>query len=447
MCREVSFTLESVSSPRGFPSKTSSVACVWWGRRCIGGEKRLISHNNIITNSYIDAFSTATVLRKADFFKMPAMSPTMEKGGVTSWKFKEGDSFNAGDVLLEVETDKSTIDVEAQDDGILAKIIHQDGAKDLAVGTPIAVIAEPGDDLATLEMPKDSNSSAPSAAAKTEAPKKEAPKKEAPKPEASKKETPKSPSVESGKADPKQTFFPSVASLLSENNISRDVAIEKIPATGPQGRLVKGDVLAYLGKISQESVNSITSFVNSHSKLDLSNIEKLAIKPKEKAPEAADDAKAKAQQPKKAAAPEPITKAFSLDAVLALRDQAPELGIKSFSVREYVEGASQRAERYAYQLHAKKSDYYDPIFEELVAPSKGLVRFSIKLDIPSSATSQPVKKTDPLDFVDELLSAPVSQAAASDLKVTVTLNSKAPDAKEKAGIYLQKLEEYLQIEN
>jgi len=56
-------------------------------------------------------------------FQMPAMSPTMTEGGIASWKLKEGDTFTAGDVLVEIETDKATIDVEAQDDGFLAKII------------------------------------------------------------------------------------------------------------------------------------------------------------------------------------------------------------------------------------------------------------------------------------------------------------------------------------
>lgn len=56
-------------------------------------------------------------------FQMPAMSPTMTEGGIASWKKKEGDAFAAGDVLVEIETDKATIDVEAQDDGVLAKII------------------------------------------------------------------------------------------------------------------------------------------------------------------------------------------------------------------------------------------------------------------------------------------------------------------------------------
>lgn len=51
------------------------------------------------------------------------MSPTMTEGGIASWKVKEGDTFSAGDVLIEIETDKATIDVEASDDGVMAKII------------------------------------------------------------------------------------------------------------------------------------------------------------------------------------------------------------------------------------------------------------------------------------------------------------------------------------
>ena len=51
------------------------------------------------------------------------MSPTMTEGGITSWKKQEGEKFSAGDVLLEVETDKATIDVEAQDDGVMGKIV------------------------------------------------------------------------------------------------------------------------------------------------------------------------------------------------------------------------------------------------------------------------------------------------------------------------------------
>lgn len=55
-------------------------------------------------------------------FTMPAMSPTMTEGNIAAWKVKEGDSFSAGDLLLEIETDKAQMDVEAQEDGVMAKI-------------------------------------------------------------------------------------------------------------------------------------------------------------------------------------------------------------------------------------------------------------------------------------------------------------------------------------
>ena len=69
------------------------------------------------------ALHTSTTNAVLSKFQMPAMSPTMTEGGIASWKMKEGDTFTTGDVLVEIETDKATIDVEAQDDGILAKII------------------------------------------------------------------------------------------------------------------------------------------------------------------------------------------------------------------------------------------------------------------------------------------------------------------------------------
>ncbi|KAG9544815.1 hypothetical protein KCU71_g17782, partial [Aureobasidium melanogenum] len=104
-------------------------------------------------------FSVAAANRAAQNFAMPALSPTMTEGNITSWKLKEGDSFSAGDVILEIETDKAQMDVEAQDDGILAKIVVAEGAKAVQVGSRIAVLAEEGDDLATLDIPADDSSS------------------------------------------------------------------------------------------------------------------------------------------------------------------------------------------------------------------------------------------------------------------------------------------------
>ncbi|KAF1938652.1 hypothetical protein EJ02DRAFT_457709 [Clathrospora elynae] len=229
------------------------------------------------------AFTSGQASLAAQNFNMPALSPTMTEGNIATWKIKEGDSFSAGDVILEIETDKAQMDVEAQDDGILAKITVGDGSKAVQVGARIGVTAEPGDDLSSLEMPAE-ESPAPK---KAEEPKsKPSPKEErmsAPpaKSDASKK-------ASSGKAA-KQTYplYPSVQHLLEVNGLPKGEA-DKIPATGPNGRLLKGDVLAYVGKIEGSYPSELADRFTKLAHLDLSNIKPMAKKeaPKKAAAEA-----------------------------------------------------------------------------------------------------------------------------------------------------------------
>ena len=79
---------------------------------------------------------------------MPALSPTMEKGNLAKWLKKEGDKVKPGDVIAEIETDKATMEVEAVDEGVLARIVIPEGTDHVAVNTPIAVIAADGEDPA-----------------------------------------------------------------------------------------------------------------------------------------------------------------------------------------------------------------------------------------------------------------------------------------------------------
>lgn len=81
---------------------------------------------------------------------MPALSPTMETGTISEWKVKEGEAFVAGDSLAEIETDKASIDFEAQDDGVVAKILVDAGTADITVGKPIMVTVEEEDDVAAF---------------------------------------------------------------------------------------------------------------------------------------------------------------------------------------------------------------------------------------------------------------------------------------------------------
>nr|ACZ51502.1 CND02450-like protein [Kwoniella heveanensis] len=192
-------------------------------------------------------------------FQMPAMSPTMTEGGIANWKLKEGDSYAAGDVLVEIETDKATIDVEAQDDGVLAKIIVNDGAKGVAVGTPIAIIGEEGDDLSGADKLASESESAP-------APKKEeqaAPAKEEPKKEqggdkkisdtpalgtpadetkygsgSSTSDVQKAPELSSQGEKPK--FFASP--LARKIALEKGIPLGEVKGTGPEGRITKADV-------------------------------------------------------------------------------------------------------------------------------------------------------------------------------------------------------------
>jgi len=82
---------------------------------------------------------------------MPALSPTMEQGRLAKWLKKEGDPVRAGDVIAEIETDKATMEVEAVDEGKLAKILVPDGTDNVAVNTPIAVIAADGEAAGPVE--------------------------------------------------------------------------------------------------------------------------------------------------------------------------------------------------------------------------------------------------------------------------------------------------------
>jgi pyruvate dehydrogenase E1 component beta subunit len=84
---------------------------------------------------------------------MPALSPTMEQGKLAKWLKAEGDKIKAGDIIAEIETDKATMEVEAVDEGILAKILIADGTENVAVNTPIGVITAEGEDASAASAP------------------------------------------------------------------------------------------------------------------------------------------------------------------------------------------------------------------------------------------------------------------------------------------------------
>ncbi len=99
---------------------------------------------------------------------MPALSPTMEEGTLAKWLVKEGDTVASGDILAEIETDKATMEFEAVDEGIVGKILVEEGSEGVKVNTPIAVLVEEGESVddaeASAAAPEASDESAPAEA-------------------------------------------------------------------------------------------------------------------------------------------------------------------------------------------------------------------------------------------------------------------------------------------
>ncbi|WP_176037390.1 pyruvate dehydrogenase complex dihydrolipoamide acetyltransferase [Brucella tritici] len=174
---------------------------------------------------------------------MPALSPTMEEGNLSKWLVKEGDKIAPGDVIAEIETDKATMEVEAVDEGTVAKIVVPAGTEGVKVNALIAILAEEGEDVAAAAK---GAASALKAEAKAEAPKEE------PKPAEAKKEaaTPATvlapvkadqPAAASNKGD--RVFASPLARRIAKES---GVDIAAVKGTGPHGRVVQRDVEAAL---------------------------------------------------------------------------------------------------------------------------------------------------------------------------------------------------------
>jgi pyruvate dehydrogenase E2 component (dihydrolipoamide acetyltransferase) len=170
---------------------------------------------------------------------MPALSPTMEEGNLAKWLVKEGDEVKAGDVIAEIETDKATMEVEAVDEGKVAKIVVPAGTEGVKVNALIAVLAEEGEDVA------DAAKAGGASEKKAEAPKAaEAPKQEPAKAEPAKPEKPQAPAaapVANGHAVGDRVFASPLARRIAKDG---GVDVAGVKGTGPHGRVVKADVEA-----------------------------------------------------------------------------------------------------------------------------------------------------------------------------------------------------------
>ncbi|MEH6791863.1 pyruvate dehydrogenase complex dihydrolipoamide acetyltransferase [Parasphingorhabdus sp.] len=176
--------------------------------------------------------------------QMPALSPTMEEGTLAKWLVKEGDSVSSGDLLAEIETDKATMEFEAIDEGVIAKIVVAEGTENVKVGAVIAIIAEEGEDADEVEAPAASKEKkADEPAAKAEKPKEESVQETEKKDEAE-SESPKQATKSSPDSGDDRLKVSPLARRLAEQ---KGVDLAAVSGSGPGGRIIKADIDAAEG--------------------------------------------------------------------------------------------------------------------------------------------------------------------------------------------------------
>ena len=154
---------------------------------------------------------------------MPALSPTMEEGTLAKWHVKEGDKVSSGDILAEIETDKATMEFEAVDEGVIGKIVIEEGTEGVKVNAVIAVLLEDGESASDIG----SVSAATAAAA--------APKAETPTPATVASHAPAAPAAKDGN----RIFATPLARRIAAD---KGLDLSTIAGSGPHGRIVKADV-------------------------------------------------------------------------------------------------------------------------------------------------------------------------------------------------------------
>ena len=172
---------------------------------------------------------------------MPALSPTMEKGNLAKWLKKEGDKVKSGDVIAEIETDKATMEVEAVDEGTLAKILVPEGTQDVPVNDVIAVLAGDGEDVKAAGAAAASAPPKPAAAAEAPAAAKPAP---APTPAPSPVPAAKAAAPAAAAPAPQTNGHGRIFSSPLARRLAKEAGIElaRINGSGPHGRVIAHDV-------------------------------------------------------------------------------------------------------------------------------------------------------------------------------------------------------------
>ncbi len=169
---------------------------------------------------------------------MPALSPTMEKGNLAKWLKKEGDKVKSGDVIAEIETDKATMEVEAVDEGTIAKILVPEGTQDVAVNDVIAVLAGDGEDVKAAGAGAASAPPKAASTAQTPAAAKPAPPAAAPAAKAA------APATQAAVPASQTNGHARIFSSPLARRLAKEAGIElaRIDGSGPHGRVIARDV-------------------------------------------------------------------------------------------------------------------------------------------------------------------------------------------------------------
>src|SRR4030095_950114 len=169
---------------------------------------------------------------------MPKLSPTLEEGQIARWLKKEGDKVSMGEPLAEIDTDKATMEMQALSNGVLRKIIVNEG-ESAPLGQLIAVIGEPNEDISALltEAPP-----------KAEAPKQEAPKAATPEPAPAPTPAPEANGHARPQAAPAEQGRMVVSPLAARMAAEAGLDLRSLQGSGPGGRIIKRDIEAALSQ-------------------------------------------------------------------------------------------------------------------------------------------------------------------------------------------------------
>ncbi|WP_295882046.1 pyruvate dehydrogenase complex dihydrolipoamide acetyltransferase [uncultured Bartonella sp.] len=215
---------------------------------------------------------------------MPALSPTMEEGTLSKWDIKEGDKVSPGDTVAEIETDKATMEVDAADEGTLAKIVVPAGTQGVKVNALIGILAEDGESAedaikAIEEEEKKQAASSPAPAQPTAAPAAAAKAETAPVQPAQASPALNQPATVTSQAPVTEKgnriFASPLARRLAKQN---GLQLSLISGTGPHGRIIKRDIDSAIANGTGKAASNVEQSVQSSVSLESSSSDEMTMK-------------------------------------------------------------------------------------------------------------------------------------------------------------------------